>query len=171
MLHLKDFNLEDLAMALENHFMDYETFFWVDPATGKMELWAEGVADEAEAEGWDVHERGGVRIDPIDSFEAYRDMEEFISTVSNQDCRNRLGRAIDRSKPFRHFRETLSQFHDEESEWLTFHDNIMKRRAIEWLNDKRLVESSETDAALSLLQSAAGTPRTVMEGRPDHPRR
>lgn len=166
MLHLKDFDLEDLAMALENHFMDYDTFFWVDPATGKIEMWSEGVADEAEAEGWDVDERGGIRIDPIESYEGYRDMAVFISMVSDQHCRDRLTRAIDRSKPFRHFRDALSQFPAEQSEWYAFHDNLMKRRAIEWIQENGMIEPAEAETALNLLRAEA-LEYQPEEGQPD----
>ena len=50
MLPLAAFDLETLAMALENHFLDYAAFFWVNPATGRIEFWSEGVSDEAESE-------------------------------------------------------------------------------------------------------------------------
>ncbi|AIY02737.1 hypothetical protein ART_3138 [Arthrobacter sp. PAMC 25486] len=153
MLHLNDFDLEGLAMALENHFMDYETFFWMDPATGKIELWSEEVADEAETEGWDVDDRGGIRIDPMESYEGYRDMEEFISGVADPHSRDRLVRAIDRSKPFRHFRDALTQFPEIQDQWYIFHDGLMKRRAIEWIQENGLVTLTEAEAALALLRT------------------
>ena len=148
MLHLEDIDLEHLAVALENHAMDYETFFWVDPANGTIELWTEGVADEAESEGWDVDSRGGVRIDPIESHEAYRDMESFISTVENVACRAQLTESIERSKPFRHFKDVLQKFPEAQNPWHEFHNRVMKIRAIQWLRDSGLIVPSEADAAL-----------------------
>lgn len=149
MLHLKNFDLEDLAMALENHFMDYETFFWVDPATGTIEMWSEEVADEADTEGWDVDDRGGIRIDPIDSYEGYRDMEQFISGVQDARHRDRLTLSIDRNKPFRHFRDAIHQLPDELARWYEFHDAAMKVRAIEWLRDNELISPEEAETALA----------------------
>lgn len=149
MLHLENFDLEDLAMALENHFMDYETFFWVDPATGKIELWSEEVADEADTEGWDVDDRGGIRIDPIESNEGYRDMERFISGVQNARHKDRLTLSIDRNKPFRHFKDAIHQLPDELTQWHEFHDAAMKVRAIEWLRDNELISWEEAETALA----------------------
>lgn len=153
MLPLEKFDLEQLAMALENHFEDYETFFWVDPASGSIELWSEGVADEAESEGWDVESRDGVRIDTIDSYEAFRVMERFIATVAESSHRDQLTQAIERSKPFRHFKNAVHQLPDLLPQWYTFHDKVMTVRSIEWLRDNGLVDFSEADAALGKLDA------------------
>lgn len=153
MLHLNDFDLEDLAMALENNFMDYETFFWMDPATGKIELWGEEAADEAEAEGWDVDDRGGIRIDPIDSREGFGDMEDFTGTVQDPKIHDRLIRALNHSKPFRNFKDELHRHPQIPEQWYTFHDAQMKRRAIEWLQETGLVTLAEAEAALAQLRA------------------
>ncbi|MHA7268483.1 UPF0158 family protein [Arthrobacter sp. HLT1-20] len=155
MLPLNSFNLEDLAQALEFNFMDLETFFWLDPTTGKIELWGEEAADEAEAEGWDLDDRGGIRIDPIQSYEGYSDMEGFISTVQDPTCQDRLIRAIERSKPFRHFQDALHQYPGLPSQWYAFHAAAMKERAIEWLRDNDQVEDTEAEGALAQLRAEA----------------
>lgn len=155
MLHISDVDLTSLAMALENHFMDYDTFFWMDPATGRIQLWGEEAADEADAEGWDIEDRGGVRIEAIDSFEGFGDMEAFIFSVKDTHCRAELARSIDRSKPFRHFKDALHQFPQEQTDWNEFHDAIMKVRAIEWLRDNGLVESAEAEATVVQLRPIA----------------
>lgn len=153
MLHLSDVNLEDLADALETRFMEYETFFWMDPATGRIELWGEEAADEADAEGWDLDDRGGVRIDPIESYEAFGDMEAFIAGVTDAQCRESLTRSIDHGKPFRHFKDTIHQFPEVPARWNEFHDAVMNVRAIEWLGENELVDPAEVEAALALLRS------------------
>jgi hypothetical protein len=153
-LHLRDVNLEELSVALESHFMDYETFFWVDPATGRIELWGEEAADEAGAEGWDLDDRGGVRIEAIESFQAYKDMEEFIAGVADSHCREQLTRSIDHGKPFRHFKDAIHQFPDVPSQWNQFHDAAMNVRAIEWLGKNELVDAEEIEAALAQLRTA-----------------
>lgn len=158
MFHLENMNLEDLAQALEFNFMDLETFFWLDPTTGKIELWGEEAADEAEAEGWDMNDRGGIRIDPIPSYEGYSDMERFISTVQDSTCQERLIRAIERSKPFRHFQDALHQYPELPEQWYAFHDAAMKVRAIEWLRDNEQVDDAEAEGALALLRTEAQQP-------------
>lgn len=148
MLHLEDFDLEHLAMALDNHFADDDTFFWVDPATGHIDLWSEEVADEADSEGWDVDSRGGVRINPLDTSEAYIDMEDFISVLANNSHRADLTQAIERSKPFRHFKEALLQLPEIQTQWHEYHARLMTIRAILWLRDSALLDPSEADAAV-----------------------
>ena len=158
MLHLENVNLDDLAEALEFNFMDLETYFWLDPTTGKIALWGEQAADEAETEGWDLEDRGGIRIDPIPAHEGYSDMEGFISTVLDPERRERLVRAIDRKKPFRNFQEALHQYPDLPSQWHAFHDAAMKVRAIEWLRDYGQVEDAEAETALAQLRGEAQQP-------------
>lgn len=154
MLPLDAIDLDTLVMALENHFMDSDTFFWLDPETGRVELWGEEVADEADAEGWDVDERGGIRIEPVESFEGYRDMEVYIGSVNDPKCRDHLQRAIDRSSPFRHFKDALYEFPEQQTAWYEFHDAVMKRRGIEWLAEWDVVDRAEAEAAIAKLNTS-----------------
>ncbi|MGO4384645.1 UPF0158 family protein [Specibacter sp. RAF43] len=152
MLPLDAIDLDTLVMALENQYMDGETFFWLDPATGRIELWGEEAADEADAEGWDVDERGGLRIEPVESHEVYRDMEDFIAGERDPKCRTRLQRAVEHSSPFRHFKDALYEFPARQTAWYEFHDAIMKRRAIEWLAEWEVVDRTEARAAIERLR-------------------
>jgi hypothetical protein len=154
MLPLNSIDLDTLVTALENHFLDYDTFFWLDPTTGEIALWGEETADEAGAEGWDVDDRGGIRIDPVDSSEGYRDMEEFIAGVGESECRNRLQQAIDRSSPYRHFKDELYSFPEYQTSWYEFHNALMKQRAIRWLAAAGVVEDAEADAAILQLRTS-----------------
>ncbi|WP_113716634.1 UPF0158 family protein [Arthrobacter dokdonensis] len=154
MLPLEAIDLDTLVTALENHFMDYDTFFWLDPSTGRIELWGEEAADEAEAEGWDLDDRGGVRIEAVDSSEGYRDMEDFIAGVEEPRCRDRLQSAINHSSPFRHFKDALYSFPEQQTAWYEYHDGVMKQRAIRWLADEGLVDPGEADAAIVQLREA-----------------
>jgi len=155
MLPLNVIDLDTLVMALENHYMDQDTFFWLDPETGRIELWGEEAADEADTEGWDVDGRGGLRIEPVDPSEGFRDMEHFIAGVQDAKCRARLQRSIDRSSPFRHFKDALYEFPQQQTQWYEFHDNVMKQRAIHWLADWDVVERTEAEAAVLKLRRSA----------------
>ncbi|WP_164520482.1 UPF0158 family protein [Specibacter cremeus] len=150
--------MDTLVMALENHYLDYDTFFWLDPSTGEIALWGEEAADEAEAEGWDVDERGGIRIEAVDSSEGFRDMEDFIAGVTEPMCRNRLQQAINHSSPFRHFKDALYSFPKHQTAWYEFHDGLMKQRAIRWLAEWGVVDQAEADAAIRALQALRDTP-------------
>ena len=155
MLPLDAIDLDALVMALENHYMDDDTFFWLDPATGKIVLWGEEAADEADAEGWDVDDRGGIRIDPVESLAVQRDMEDFIGGVKEEKCRERLQRAVDHSSPLRHFKDALYEFPEQQTEWYEFHGATMKRRAIEWLAEWDVVDRASAGEAIAKLGDSA----------------
>ena len=149
MLRLDAINMEDLTTALEYRFTDYEAFWWIDPETGVIDMWSRGTEAEDGLDKEGVDERGGIRIDPIESYEGYADMEDFIGGVEDPAARERLGRAINGSRPFRRFKDALWNFPDLEKEWYAFHDAVMTRRAIKWLTSWKLVD--EADAALAQL--------------------
>lgn len=151
MLLIKNLRVHDLAEALEFRFVDDESFFWLHPATGAISLWSESVADEAESEGWDVDDIGGVRIDPIESSESFRDMEEFIETLQDAQISSRLVRALEHSKPFRNFKDELNRHPGLTEHWYEFHDTAMHARAIRWLARTGLVEDADAGQALTQL--------------------
>jgi len=146
-LRLDAINMEDLTMALEFRFTDYVAFWWIDPETGVIDLWSEDAADE-DGLGEDyVDGRGGIRIDPIESYEGYADMEDFIAGLRDPRARERLQRAINGRGPFRRFKDAIWNS-PLETEWYEYHDAVMKRRAIKWLASWHLVDQAEADAAL-----------------------
>ena len=145
MLELKDIKLDDLCMALEDHTDDFE--WWFDPRTGEPVLWGE----EAEEEfGTDDPDKAGlVYIEPIPSHEGYADMEDFIARVRDPRARDMLERAIAGRGAFRRFKDTLLDYPDLRSTWFEFHDARTTRRALEWLEESRLITSAEAERALA----------------------
>jgi hypothetical protein len=88
----------------------------------------------------DPLDRGLIRIEPIPSRVAYRDMEDFIGRVRDLRARDLLERAIAGRGAFRRFKDTLLDFQDLRAVWFAFHDARMERRAIQWLADEELIE-------------------------------
>ncbi len=157
MLRVENIKLDDLADALEAYYADLETFSWLDPLTGAVEFWSEGIADEAAAEGWDVEDRGGIRIDPISAHDAFRDMEEFIAGVQEPSQREHLEDCLAGGKPFRRFKSALRRDYPAlEDDWLTFHRTAMAMHAVEWLRDNEIVDAADAEEALARLQAGAG---------------
>lgn len=148
MLDLQRVRLRDLAEGLEDH--SPETSWWFDPNTGASEPYI----DPGSAEFEDDHpeERGLIRIEPIPSREAYADMEDFTGRVRDPRTRDRLERAIAGRGAFRRFKDALYELPDLRQSWFAFHDARMERRAIEWLADQGLVESSVADRELKARQ-------------------
>lgn len=143
MLSLDAIDLEDVALALE-HQTDYDSFWWIDPDTGEVGFWLRDAAEESSEE---LEERGVISIDPMGSSVGYRDMEDYISTVDDGRARDLLQRAITRNRPFRRFKDALLDLPELRDQWFAFHDQIMRRRAIEWLTDAGIVDRTEVDKA------------------------
>jgi predicted nucleotidyltransferase len=159
MLDIQAVDLRALAEALEDH--SPETIWWFDPRAGGVEPHADPLDADFEA-AEHPSDRGLIRIEPIPSREAYRDMEDFIGRLRDPRVRELLDRAIAGRGAFRRFKDALLDFPDLRQNWFAFHDARMERRAIEWLAGQGLVEASVAERALGarqdpqVPQSAAG---------------
>jgi hypothetical protein len=139
MLELERVDLRSLAEALEDH--SPETTWWFNPQTGETEPYlADSDSVGLDEDEEDPLDRGLIRIEPIPSREAYRDMEDFIGRVRDLRARDLLERAIAGRGAFRRFKDTLLDFQDLRAVWFAFHDARMERRAIQWLADEELIE-------------------------------
>ena len=138
MLDLSCVALDDLAQALQDHSPDHT--WWFDARTGQLELWLDGI-DEPD----DRHpeERGLVLVEPLESREAYRDMEDFVALVGDRRARDVLERAIAGRGAFRRFKDALLEFPEFRTAWFALLDARMGRRALEWLADHRLVDRAQ----------------------------
>jgi hypothetical protein len=88
----------------------------------------------------DPLDRGLIHVEPIPSWEAYGDMEDFIARVRDPRARDLLQRAIAGRGAFRRFKDTLLDFQELRRVWFLFHDARMQRRAIRWLADQGLLD-------------------------------
>jgi hypothetical protein len=66
----------------------------------------------------------------------YRDMAEFIDTVTDPDRADRLGIAIQGRGAFRRFKDTLARWPVELDRWYGFSDDRQRGRARAWLADQ-----------------------------------
>jgi predicted nucleotidyltransferase len=142
MLELSEVDLGALAEALEDHSDD--TSWYLEPS-GAVVPWC----DELDEPSPD--QSGAYYIDPIPSLEAYRDMQDFVAQVPDRRAFDLLARAIEGRGAFRRFKDTLFEFPELRQSWFDFHDVRMRRRAIEWLVDVKLVDDSAGEAALEQL--------------------
>src|SRR5206468_10868861 len=72
--------------------------------------------------------------------------------VPERRAADQLARAIEGRGAFRRFKDTLYELSDLRERWFAFHDVRMRRRAIEWLRDNRLVDDVAAVAALTALE-------------------
>jgi hypothetical protein len=104
---------------------------------------SEGSSVEAGEPEWIRKERelarrideGGDRyrdIEPIESYEAYRYMEDFIRTVDDEEIRGRVAGAIGGRGAFRKFKDVLAKYNLLDK-WFAYDRERRLRYAREWL--------------------------------------
>ena len=129
-------DLDELYDAMENS--SYEVEYYLDLETGEILFVSEGMDDE---ETGKLKIQIGEELDryePIpkaESYEGYRDMQAFITTVEDDHLSELLEVAINGKGAFRRFKDVLLNYPEERERWFQFKDDRMKERALEWLDD------------------------------------
>jgi len=146
-------NLDDLVDALT--WGDYlmETYRYLDRETGKVIMISEDELTEEDLDGdadgeldeeddefrkqaklVEEHPERFIAIEPIESHESFRTMEDFVDEVKSELVRKRLMRALTgRRKPFRAFKNVLEEFPDVRQQWFDFEAERQLAAAREWL--------------------------------------
>lgn len=73
------------------------------------------------------------RIEPLESHESFRIMEDFAASLPESPLRSRLLDALSRNKPFRRFREVVHSDLALRAQWFAFRDDALARYASDWL--------------------------------------
>jgi len=128
-------NARDVAEALEGHLE--ESAWVVDLETGEVILaqFGEAIdedADEEDAEPWEESGRY-LAIQPMESHEGFRIMEDFVDELPEGEGCRALDRALRLPRPFRCFKDTLADFPALRERWFKFHDARMLEHAEAWL--------------------------------------
>jgi hypothetical protein len=117
----------------------------LDDAPPDSETFLESALEHSDLLDWekeDVREAYAVEnglgdryleVPRADSSEAFRDMQEFVDTVHSQSLKNRLSRALQGQRPFRRFKDALSDSPQDEELWYRFQTDRLQQRAREWL--------------------------------------
>jgi hypothetical protein len=74
-----------------------------------------------------------ITVPPVGSHEAYEDMADFITTVTNRHTREHLAAAIAGRRPFRRFKDALDNYPQERERWFAFSAERQRQRAVDWL--------------------------------------
>jgi hypothetical protein len=75
-----------------------------------------------------------IRVPAADSYEGYRDMEDFIATLENPRLQNQLELAIRGRGAFRRFKDVLLEYPAERQSWFEFQDARLMQRVLGWLD-------------------------------------
>lgn len=126
-------DVEQLSMILEPGLGEEGGV--IDPQSG--EVWSSAPmehARETEEDPPDFEDpERWLYVGPGGSNDGYRDMEDFIATVSDRARADRLVTAIDGRGAFRRFKDTLARWPDEQRRWYRFSDERCRGRARRWL--------------------------------------
>jgi hypothetical protein len=133
-------DLDELCFARDDRTVGIT--WWIDPATG--ELLARGIDTEHDhvPDGW-------IEITPTEPSEGYRDMADFVATVSHPRASDLLERAIAGRGAFRRFKNTLHEFPELRDRWFRFRDARSRRNALRWLADRGLITAEAGEAAFA----------------------
>lgn len=105
--------------------------------------WRRAMALEAYEIESDVDGSRYLEVPPQSSRDGYRDMEEFIETVQDEQLQDRLWRAIDGRGAFRVFKNELD-YHDEERQrWFAYRDARLHERVLDWLAEEGIEPITE----------------------------
>ncbi|EMY34470.1 hypothetical protein D477_009415 [Arthrobacter crystallopoietes BAB-32] len=139
-----DIDMLITAMEISDSF---EGQWWLDPATGQVEMTGEDVDDSLPR--WELEEHGAVPIPPDDPQRGYRDMKDFIATLDDEQVRAALMHAIEGKRPYRRFKDAVYQYPKVRDDWYAFHQQRMRHHAITWLVAEGLVDPAEARWALT----------------------
>ncbi len=128
--------MSELVMAMNDG--SYDTEYYLDMETGEvitifedseyMEEYKEILAAiEDESERY-------VYIDEVESWDAYRDMEEFISTVKDEQLKKLLLVAIDGKGAFSRFRKVIWEYPEATDRWFALKKEKDRQRALKFLD-------------------------------------
>lgn len=138
-------DIDDLTTALSDH-----DFVWMlDTETGQvlMEEWIEdrGMWEDVglrppegeDEDEWEPLEGDRfIRIEPVESREGFRWMEDFADQQEER-VRERLLDALDRPRPFRRFRDALEEHPRVEEAWDRYEEDKLREAARRWVRYAR----------------------------------
>ncbi|MBN1500555.1 MAG: hypothetical protein JW982_10380 [Spirochaetes bacterium] len=132
--------LDEMIEAMENH--NNYIKHYIDLETGEIiftadDYFIEDIENENEIMINEEPERYCF-IDPVDSDEAFKIMENFVHDISDKQIQDSFYKSIYRSKPFRHFKDTLSEHPELQSKYHDYHREHMNLLIEEWLEDKSI---------------------------------
>jgi hypothetical protein len=147
-LELSKLDLEEIVVARDDR-EEYERRWLIDPLTGEIVFWTSDTGIDGQ-NPIDLDELDHlVRIEPEPSYVRYRDMARFAEGISDRRAGERLTRAIEGKGAFRRFGDVLHQQYPAlVPAWRAFSDSLSRRRAVDWLAGRRLIEDSAADRFL-----------------------
>lgn len=155
--------MQDLEFAFENnssemrHFLDLQTGEIITLSDYDDDCWGDEGADKGLQKislRDEIDEDDDGRYIPIpvaDSREAYRDMEDFTETITDDNLKEKLYIALNGKGCFRRFKDVLLNYPNENEKWFQFKESKTRERIKDWLEQ----ENIELEMTLGFLNHKA----------------
>jgi hypothetical protein len=65
-------------------------------------------------------------VEPITSDEGYEIMQDFVASIESDEIRDHLIDTLERKKPFRNFKDAITEYPDIETQFYEYKDNRLK---------------------------------------------
>lgn len=133
--------LRELLRVFE--FCSDEMTYYLNIETGKVAMYS-NLSGGFDEDGNEIGNKNAfasskyVEISGTHSYEVFRDMERFVETVLNPALKEKLATLFKERGALRRFKELLSNYPEEQNNWLTFRKNCLLERIYEWLKDNDL---------------------------------
>ena len=123
--------------AFERNSPDLHSY--IDGDTGDVLVVVDGLPEDEESRRriGTTPERF-VKIDPASSREQYRWMERFVSSVEDNQLKERLLIAIDGKGAFRRFKDVLLSYPQERERWFNYRAALLHYHINQWFQTKEL---------------------------------
>lgn len=127
-------DLEELIWALNSRDPLGESSHWLNLESGSiLSLIGPDADDEADSDPRD--DDRWLFIEPIESSEAFRVMEDFVDQCGDDRLARALGQALQQRKPFRRFKDVLAAHPAERETWFAFERQAMEAIAGQWCEE------------------------------------
>jgi hypothetical protein len=127
-------DLEELTWALNSRDPLGECRHWLNIESGTiLSLFGPDADDKADEDPRD--DDRWLFIEPVESSEAFRVMEDFVDQCGDDRLARALGQALRQRKPFRRFKDALATHPAQREAWFAFERQAMEAIARRWCED------------------------------------
>ena len=127
-------DLEELTWALNSRDPLGESSHWLNLESGTiLSVIGPDVVEESDEDPRD--DDRWLLIEPVESSEAFRVMEDFVEQCGDDRIARALGQALHQRKPFRRFKDVLAVYPSQREAWFAFERQAMESIARRWCED------------------------------------
>ncbi|HEY2925433.1 UPF0158 family protein [Piscinibacter sp.] len=128
---------DDFIMALTFRMDSFDAANYLDRETGDIILVSDGVDEDMIPPDLEDNPRY-LLIEPIESSDGFRIMEDFVATIDDEAVAERLASALQRPKPFRRFKDALFDDLALREAWFAFEAAAHAQLASQWCEDHEI---------------------------------